>query len=205
MNTPARASLERALQDPRFTDISDLPNVYVNLRYGSTNNLLRRDVYGGFQQALLHKEAAAMFQCAAQLLAKHQPRWSFLIFDSLRPQSAQVEFWEIVKGTRQEKYFADPAKGSLHSYGFAIDLTLVTNKGFILDMGTPFDDLTDLAQPEKEAEFLRLGKLTKDQVANRRILRSVMESAGFIQLPHEWWHYDAKPSTEVCANYTKLD
>ncbi len=203
--SPAFRSLERALTDPRFEDISDLPNVFVDLRYGSTNNVLGRDVYGGFGRALLHKEAAAKFKRASDELRKRYPRWSFLIFDSLRPHSAQIEFFNLVKDTPEEMYFANPAKGSVHNYGFAIDLGLINNKGIILDMGTSFDDFTDLAQPEKETEMLARGKLMDAQVANRKILRSVMEGAGFIQLPHEWWHYDALPAGEVRAKYTRLE
>lgn len=205
MSTLARASLERALNHPEFTDISDARNVYPDLRYGSKNNVLGQDIYGGFQRALLHKEAARMFLAAAKVLSQKHPGWGFLIFDALRPHSAQHAFWNLVKNTPQEPYFANPEKGSLHSYGFAIDLTLVNNKGIILDMGTAFDDLTDLAQPVKEDHFLRLGKLTEAQIKNRKTLRSTMEEAGFIQLPHEWWHFDAKEAEEVRKKHTRLD
>lgn len=200
METPFQ-SLERALSHPDYVDLSDLPNVVVDLRYGTLNNLLQKDVYGGFQRVLLHKIAAEKFKLASHALDK---KFKFIVFDALRPRTAQVEFWNLVKGTAQQIYFADPAKGSLHSYGFAIDLGLLDARGEELDMGTHFDDLTPLAEPRREKEFLDTGKLTDEQWKNRQILRTVMDQAGFSQLPHEWWHYDALPGDEVRARFQPL-
>jgi zinc D-Ala-D-Ala dipeptidase len=205
MIDPVRANLEKAALDPEFDDVSDLANVRVDLRYGSTNNILGRDVYGAYGRALLHREAGAMFRRASALLAERHPGLTFIIFDSLRPQAAQEAFWALVAGTPQQPYFADPKKGSIHSYGFAIDLSLLDAGGRELDMGTGFDDLSPLAEPRKEEEFLSNGSLTASQVANRKILRSVMTEAGFLQLPHEWWHYDALPAADVRARYRRVE
>jgi D-alanyl-D-alanine dipeptidase len=199
-----REALEKAARHPDFRDLSALPNIRVDLRYGSTNNLLGRDVYGSFQRLLLHEIAAEKFERAAALLAEEYPAWKFLVFDALRPQSAQEAFWALVKGTEQQPYFADPARGSLHSYGFAIDLSLLNAQGNELDMGTGFDDLRELAEPRKEQDFLARGELTQTQIKNRGILRSLMERAGFLQLPTEWWHFDALPGAEVRANYQRV-
>lgn len=205
MSHPVRLALENAEKHPDFEDLTKLPNVKVDLRYGTTNNLLRRDVYGGYQNVLLHRVAAEKFRIASSLLQTKFPDLSFLVFDALRPQAAQIEFWNLVKGTPQQPYFADPAKGSIHSYGFAIDLTLVDRSGKELAMGTEFDDLSELAEPRKEQELLAQGKLKVQHLENRKILRSIMEEAGFLQLPHEWWHYDALPPTEVRAKFQKVD
>ena len=200
-----RQALEEALRHPDFEDVTALPNVRVDLRYGTKQNLLNRDVYEGFQRAILHKIAAAKFRAASQLLAARHPDLRFLIFDALRPQAAQLVFWDLVKDTPRQIYFANPENGSVHSYGFALDLGLCRADGEELDMGTGFDDLTDLAQPRLEEDFLRAGKLSKTQLVNRSVLRSVMEDAGFIQLPHEWWHYDALPGAEVRAKYQRCE
>ncbi|MGZ3696151.1 MAG: M15 family metallopeptidase, partial [Bdellovibrionota bacterium] len=173
MKTPARMSLEGACINPDFVDLTGLPNVRVDLRYGTTNNVLARDVYGGFQKVLLHQLAAKKFAIASKLLAKKYPSLCFLVFDALRPQCAQREFWELVKGTAQQSYFADPGKGSAHSFGFAIDLGLLDSRGQELDMGTAFDDLSPLAEPQREQEWLVAKRLSKAQVDNRLILRGV--------------------------------
>lgn len=199
-----REALEAAARHPDFRDLSALANVCVDLRYGTTNNLLNRDVYGGFQRFLLHKLAAEKFERAAALLADQFPAYRFIVFDALRPQSAQIAFWDLVKGTPQQPYFADPARGSVHSYGFAVDLSLLDAAGKELDMGTGFDDLRELAEPKKEERFLAEGALTKNQISNRHLLRRVMESAGFLQLPSEWWHFDALPGSEVRARYQRV-
>jgi D-alanyl-D-alanine dipeptidase len=200
-----RESLERAAQNPQFIDLTALPNVKVDLRYGSKNNILERDVYSGYQQLLLHRDAAEKFAVASELLAKRRPDLFFLVFDALRPQSAQRLFWEIVKGTPQQSYFADPAKGSIHSFGFAVDLGLASGEGGELDMGTGFDDLSALSEPRREEEFLATGELSPKARENRLLLRTVMEEAGFRGIPHEWWHFDALPPSEVRARFQILE
>lgn len=201
----ARHALENAARDKEFEDLTELANVRADLRYGTTNNLLGRDVYGGYARVLLHREAAAKFRRASALLAEHHPDLTFIVFDALRPQAAQEAFWALVQGTPQQPYFADPKKGSIHSYGFAIDVGLLDAGGAELDMGTGFDDLTPLAEPRLEDEFLAKGELSAAQLANRKILRAVMTEAGFLQLPHEWWHFDALPPADVRARFRRVE
>lgn len=205
MPLSSRSALEKAANHPDFEDLSSLKNVAVDLRYGTTNNLLGIDVYGGYQRVLLHREAAKKFRHASRLLEERHPRLRFLVLDALRPQTAQKQFWELVKGTPQQPYFADPAKGSIHSFGFAIDLTLIDSSGRELPMGTEFDDLTPLAEPRREEEFLANGSLTAEAIVNRQFLRTVMVEAGFLPLPHEWWHFDALAAAEVRAKFRLVE
>ena len=205
MELTPRAALEQAAQQPDFVDMTSLPNVRVDLRYGTTNNLLGLDVYGGYQKVLLHQIAARKFEAASRLLAERHPDLHFLVLDALRPQTAQRKFWALVLGTPQQPYFADPAKGSIHSFGFAIDLTLVDSQGRELPMGTEFDDLTPLAEPRREEEFLRAGTLSAEAIANRKLLRAIMVEAEFIPLPHEWWHFDALPPAEVRTSFRLVE
>jgi D-alanyl-D-alanine dipeptidase len=109
--------------------------------------------------------------------------------------------YAAVKGTARQPYVADPRTGSLHNFGFAIDLSLEDETGRELDMGTPFDDFTALSRPDQERENKEEGKLSTEQLEHRSILRNVMLKAGFIQLPIEWWHYDALPKEQVKAHY----
>ena len=152
----------------------------------------------------MHPIAAEKFQRACDILSKEKPGWKFIVFDAFRPISVQKKLYQHVKGTPQAHYVAYPTYG-IHCYGFAIDLSLQDEKGKPVDMGTEFDDFTTLAEPRFELQNLHSGKLTKEQYANRLLLRSVMKRAGFHQLQREWWHYEALPEHTVRQNYKQLD
>lgn len=186
---------------PDFVDVGLLEGVKIDLRYATTNNFVGQNLYGEYKKAYLHKLAAEKLRKAALELHKTHPRWSLLVFDALRPRSIQRLLWDRVKGTPQEAYVANPQTGSIHNYGFAVDVSIVDDQSKEIDMGTPFDDFRPLAQPRKEDDYLAQGKLTADQVRNRKLLRRVMMEAGFLQLPIEWWHYDALPKAEIKAQY----
>jgi D-alanyl-D-alanine dipeptidase len=198
-------SLRAVLADPEYVEIAGIPNVAVDLRYASANNFVGSNVYGKFDRAFLRKPAAEKLRAAAKSLADLQPGWKILVWDALRPRSVQRLFWARVVGTAQQPYVADPEKGSVHNFGFALDVTLLDDSGAPVDMGTGYDDFTKLAEPQREGELLKAGKLTQAQVDNRKILRRVMTGAGFIQQPNEWWHYDAIPAKEARASHPILE
>lgn len=187
--------------DKSYADVSNLPNVHLSLRYASDNNFMKKNVYGEFHQCFLHQIAAEKFQKARLTLQKERPGWKFLVFDCLRPRSIQAKLFDVVKGTPQQPYVANPSTGSIHNYGFAIDLSLEDEDGHELDMGTGFDDFSPLSRPDHERENLDARKLTKEQLEHRLVLRKIMVKAGFVQLPIEWWHYDALPKEEVKGHY----
>lgn len=198
-------SLNFILHSRDFSELVEAPDVKIDLRYAGLNNFAGINFYGEFNRAFLHRVTREKFEHARSELARLKPGYRFVIFDALRPRSVQQRLWDLVVGTEGEKYFANPKLGSLHSFGFAIDLSLLDDRGRELDMGAGFDDFREIAQPRYEEKFILSGELTMAHVANRRLLRSVMESAGFIQLPNEWWHFDALPKSEVRASYTMVD
>ena len=198
---PAKPDFSWLAHSPDFVDVSAFPHVHTELRYATTNNFLKTNVYGDFHDCYLQKVAAKKFRKAVTLLSREHPGWKFLVFDCLRPRSIQKKFYAFVKGTPKQPYVANPRTGSIHNYGFAIDLSLEDAAGHELDMGTSFDAFTRLAEPRREAHYLATGQLTKKQVANRLILRHLMQQAGFIQLVNEWWHYDALPVRQVKSRY----
>ena len=199
-NSPA-GSLKMLEHNPDYVDLSTLPNVVIALKYATTDNFMGIDMYGAFNKAFLHKDAAVKFKTAIELLKKVKPGWSFIIFDSLRPHSVQWVMWNRVKDTPQRKYVANAAIGSPHNYGMAVDLSLLDEKEKEVDMGTDFDSFSELSEPKLEEKFLKEGKLTHRQMENRLILKKVMTEAGFIQLSHEWWHYNALPEPEIRKKY----
>jgi D-alanyl-D-alanine dipeptidase len=182
---------------PGFVDITEAEGIVADIRYASADNFIGRNIYGDFDRLLLHEIAATKLMSASVLLRQLRPELRLLVFDAFRPNRVQRLFWQMVRGATQQRFVADPAIGSVHSFGLAVDLSLVGRDGVELDMGTGFDDFTPLAEPRLEPELLAGGALSSTQVANRRLLRSVMEGAGFITLPIEWWHFDALPAEEV--------
>ena len=199
--TASPAGMARLAHDRDYSDVTDIPNVHVDLRYASENNFLGQNLYGDFHRCFLHRVAAEKFRQAAHDLQQAKPGWKLLVFDCLRPRSLQEKLFAAVKGTPRQPYVANPRTGSIHNYGLAIDLSLEDEKGQEVDMGTKFDDFTPLAQPAVERENLASGKLTHEQVEHRLLLRKIMTGAGFLQLPIEWWHYDALPKTDVRKNF----
>ncbi len=199
------ATSQELAASPDYVDIGRFSNVKIDLRYASVNNFMGQNVYGDFRTAYLHKDAAEKFQKATVHLKELYPGWSFIVFDALRPRSVQRVLWAKVKGTKQESYVANPDKGSVHNYGFALDLSLLDEKGQEVDMGTSFDSFQDLAQPRFEEKFLRAGKLTAAQIENRNRLRRLMEPEGFVELKDEWWHFDALPLSIIKSKYKIVD
>jgi len=189
------------LDEKIYVELTSIPNITVDIRYATANNFVGVNLYGTFNKAYLHKDAAKKLETAGRNLQLQRPGWKILVLDALRPQSVQKKLWIRVEGTPQEQYVANPKIGSVHNYGFAVDVTLVDANGIEVDMGTPFDNFTELSQPQLEKKFLREGKLALSQVKNRRLLRDAMTKAGFTQLPNEWWHYDALSIQDVKNKY----
>lgn len=190
-------SIQRLATDKNFVEVSRFAGVTVHLMYATTDNFTGTNLYGNFRSCYLHVIAAEKLKKACALLQAAHPGYRFIIFDALRPRSVQWKLWAKVKGTAQQKYVADPAKGSNHNYGLAVDIGLLDEKGNLVDMGAPFDGFTPLSEPQLEDRFLKEGKLTREQLDHRLILRRAMEGAGFIQLRAEWWHYDAMTLREI--------
>ena len=199
------AAVETGHADSAFIDLSTIPELRINLRYASVNNFLGENLYADFNRALLHKLAAEKLKRAAGLLRERKPRWHLVVYDALRPRSVQQRLWDKVKKTDKREYVSNPKKGSMHNYGFAVDLSLLDEKGGEVDMGTAFDAYDSLSRPELEERFYAEGRLTTGQHANRRLLREVMQGAGFIQLNIEWWHFDALPKAEVKARFSIVE
>jgi D-alanyl-D-alanine dipeptidase len=104
------------------------------------------------------------------------------MYDCYRPLSVQKKFWALVP---DERYVANPAKGSRHNRGMAVDLTVVDREGRELAMPTPYDDFTERAH----RDFMNL---SPEQLRNRELLEKVMVKHGFEPFPTEWWHFDFK-------------
>lgn len=172
---------------------ADSAHIKVNLRYSTTNNFIGKDVYGNLEDAYLQPEALSKLYKASDYLSKAHPDLTLLIWDAARPRRIQQVLWDKAEIPLPERsqYVANPESGSIHNYGCAIDLTLADSSGNPLDMGTDYDDFSEIAHIDNETELIEKGLLTDLQVQNRAILRTAMTEAGFIPIRSEWWHFDA--------------
>ncbi|MBQ5938717.1 MULTISPECIES: M15 family metallopeptidase [unclassified Massilia] len=181
---------EEIAGSPEFRHLSSIAGIQVDLRYATDNNFVGRDLYSPYDCAWLHVDAASALEKVVAWLAERRPDLTPLVLDALRPQRVQQQLWDALEGTGLQMYLANPERGSIHSYGMALDITLLDAQGRELDMGTGFDDMTNLSHPALEEGFLQAGQLTEEQVANRRLLREAMLQAGFLGINTEWWHFD---------------
>ena len=175
---------------PAFRRLDSMAGIEHDLRYASSNNFDGRVLYDGIDCAWLRAEAAAGLEAAAAWLAREHPGHCLLILDALRPQRVQEAIWRDIAGTPAERYFAHPVRGSIHSFGMAVDVTLRDGAGRELDMGSGFDEMTPASHPSLEAEQLAAGVITREHIAARELLRGAMAAGSFHGIPTEWWHFD---------------
>ena len=170
------------------------PTILVDLKYSTTDNFVGKDVYGDLTKAYLQPATARKLASASKYLQAHHPNLRLLVYDAARPRSAQWNLWNALPNLPERKrqlYVADPRKGSIHNYGCAVDLTVATQDGMPLDMGTKYDFFGELAYPSRETQLLKAGKLTQQQIDNRQTLRTAMRQGGFTPIEYEWWHFNA--------------
>ena len=150
--------------------------VLLDLRYRTADNFTGNPVYRN-PRCFLHRDAEALLARAADLASRQGLRLK--IFDAFRPSEAQ---WTLWNHTPAPDFLADPRRGSPHSRGVAVDLTLADGAGRALEMGTAFDAFTALSHHGSVA-------LPEAAQRNRYLLLGLMTAAGFDFYRNEWWHY----------------
>jgi D-alanyl-D-alanine dipeptidase len=163
--------------DKRLVDLASL-GIALDVRYATENNFMKRTLYP-VSRAFLRAPAARALEAVQRELASRGI--GLKVYDAYRPYRITEAMWEEI---RNPDWVADPAKGSRHNRGAAVDLTLIDLRtGAELPMPTPYDDFTDRARHS-------FTDLPADVAANRALLREVMTRHGFEVYPAEWWHYD---------------
>lgn len=158
---------------------SIVPNIRYDLKYATKENFTRVALYPKNTNITFLRKGPAL---ALSNIAKEleQMGLGIHVWDAYRPYRVTVKFWRLIK---DERYVANPKKGSGHNRGIAIDLTLYNLKsGELLDMPTGFDDFSENA-------YHGFNGLSEEKKQNRELLRMIMEKYGFIKFPTEWWHY----------------
>lgn len=179
-----------------------------DIRYATENNFVGKVLYSTpFNVYAESKLANAVVNANRDLIAI-KPGCSIIIFDAARPLSIQKEMFEVVKGTSNEKYVANPYEetpGGFHNYGMAVDLSIIDENGNLLDMGTDFDSFSELAHVGNELELLSEGRLSNAAYTNRMLLYYIMGKNGLLPYKYEWWHYQFTQCTKDMQSEHLLD
>ncbi|MCW5956129.1 MAG: M15 family metallopeptidase [Pyrinomonadaceae bacterium] len=174
---------EENKREARLVELITLdPSIKLDIRYATENNFVGKKVYPE-ARAFLQRPAAKALVKVHQKLKKQG--LGLVIFDGYRPWSITKLFWEVTSEDKR-KFVANPAKGSKHNRGCAVDLSVFDLKtGQLIDMPSGYDEFTERASPDYAGG-------TEKERENRDMLRRLMEGAGFTVNPNEWWHFDFK-------------
>ena len=182
-------------------------SIKINLKYSTNDNFLHKNLYGELRNCYLQKDIADKLVKAQKLLKEKFPFYSLIIYDGVRPLSIQQMMWDElqVPEKMKDKYVSNPEVGSLHNFGCAVDLSIVNEDGWEMDMGTPYDYFGELGHPIAEPRMIEEGKLTWRQFENRKLLRDVMTEAGFTTITTEWWHLNGSSLKIAGEKYHIVD
>ena len=176
------SSLARPPGYDNLVDIQSVdPTIVVELRYADAHNITGHPLYPPDMPALVRPTTAARLARAQTYLRAHH--YGLKIWDAYRPLAAQIELW---KQSHNGSFVADPlaGNGSLHTWGVAVDATLVDEQGHDVVMPTEFDEFTASA---------RLRYHGDDPVVklHLKLLQRAMREGGFYGMRTEWWHFVA--------------
>ncbi len=161
------------------------PTIKLDVRYATPNNLAGRAVYTEARAFLQRPAAEALVRAHRALRAKG---YGLLIFDGYRPWRVTKLFWDVTPPEKHE-FVADPAKGSKHNRGCAVDLSMYDlTTGREVEMPGIYDEMS-------ERSYVTYAGGSPEARARRDLLRDVMEHEGFFVEPNEWWHFNYKDWT----------
>lgn len=183
----AEALKEEPPKEPgefRKSDLVDLakldPGIKLEIRYATADNFLSTPVYTSARTFLQRPAAEALLRAQRTL---EKQGYGLLIFDAYRPWYITKIFWDATPPGKHD-FVADPAKGSRHNRGCAVDLTLYDLKtGREIEMPGGYDEMSERSYPNYAGG-------TAEQRAHRDLLRRAMEKQGFHVFQVEWWHFD---------------
>ncbi len=193
-NTSTIASKNRSIvSDSSFVNLKEYSQDFVyDMKYATADNFLKAKVYDCAECFLRLKTVTALIEANKKFIKKG---YKIKIFDCYRPLDIQKRMWTIVSNP---VYVANPAKGSIHNRGGAVDITLVDRNGKELQMGTSFDFFG------KEASH-NYANLSQEIKNNRKFLKAVMINSGFNSFDSEWWHYNLKAGLNDKISNVKWD
>lgn len=172
-----------------LVDVKNLdPRILVDIRYATADNFMKRVLYPA-NRAMLRESVARRLSRVQDELAGMG--LGLKVYDGYRPLSVQKMMWKVMPNP---EFVANPAKGSRHNRGAAVDVTLIDADGRELEMPSAYDEFNERARTDYAG-----GSETARR--NRDLLIATMRKHGFRVLKSEWWHFDA-PGWE---RYSVLD
>jgi len=181
------------ISDTTFVNLKEYsPDFVYDMKYATSDNFLKAKVYDCAECFLRLKTIKGLVEANKKFMEKG---YRIKIFDCYRPLDIQKKMWKIVSNP---EYVANPAKGSIHNRGGAVDITLVDYNGKELDMGTSFDYFGI----EASHNYLNVSEKIK---RNRKLLKKIMIQKGFNSFDSEWWHYNLKSGLNDKISNTKWD
>lgn len=167
-----------------WTCLTANDSTFVNkMAYATDDNFLKEQIYPCAQCWLREEAAEGLLKAQEEAMGLG---YRIVFFDCYRPTPLQAKMFAIFP---DPKYVAEPQKGSIHNKGCAVDISLATEEGELLEMGTSFDDFSEKAHPDYE-------ELPSQVLGNRKLLAGIMKNAGFEPYKYEWWHYNFKTKEE---------
>jgi zinc D-Ala-D-Ala dipeptidase len=171
------------------------PTIKLDIRYATANNFLGAPLYTQARAFLQRPAAEAVVRAHRELEAQG---YGVIVHDGYRPWYVTEIFWLATPG-HQKKFVANPALGSMHNRGCAVDLSLYDlQTGREVKMPSGYDEMTDRAYADYPGG-------TADERARRALLRQAMEKQGFTVLPEEWWHFNYKDCKQYPIQNTRFE
>lgn len=183
----------QCINDSSFVNLKQYSQDFeYDMKYATENNFLKAKVYDCAECFLRLKTVNALIEANKKFIKKG---YKIKIFDCYRPLDIQKKMWKIVSNP---EYVANPAKGSIHNRGGAVDITLVDSNGKEVPMGTDFDFFGIEASHNYQ-------NVSEEVKQNRIILKTIMTSSGFNSFDSEWWHYNLKSGLNDKVSNAKWD
>ncbi len=175
--------------DSSWRDVVELDSsIVIDIRYASLDNFVGLQLYPCGRCILRTEVAEAIVRIHKDLKAKG---FGLKMYDCYRPASVQSVLWSKMPDAR---YVTPPERGSMHSKGVAVDVSIVDREGNELDMGTPFDFFGEGSHHTSAGH--------PDSVkTHRSLLKTSMERGGFRPIRTEWWHYSYQSRTYAISDY----
>lgn len=164
-------------------------SIILDIRYATENNFTEKQIYDCARCFLRPEVADKLQQFRTRMEEEHN--LGIILYDCYRPRPYQQRLWDIVP---DERFVGNPAKGSMHNRGMAIDIGLIDSKGNILDMGSEFDHFG----PES---FHSATNISKEAIDNRKLLKEEMAKFGFMPITSEWWHYSYRTNVQALSDW----